>query len=217
MLISYCYGKRKKGTASKCLHAGLAPSKACLLGDPWGPLGKGSRSADPTEALAPPMPRAPSHPGSPSAAQSQERTCLPARARAHTHTHTHTHTLQARVPACRLSSSGLCIPYLHDLTIRQNNTQGAHLLVSPRSTPHPQPAPLPPAPSPGAGNLLFKAGEQTGREQLASPESSLALQTPGDGGGRGAWRPDCVRCRLAMDKSTQAPSDCNPRGLQAPR
>ena len=139
------------------------------------------------------------------------------RARAHTHTHTHTHTLQARVPACRLSSSGLCIPYLHDLTIRQNNTQGAHLLVSPRSTPHPQPAPLPPAPSPGAGNLLFKAGEQTGREQLASPESSLALQTPGDGGGRGAWRPDCVRCRLAMDKSTQAPSDCNPRGLQAPR
>lgn len=193
MLISYCYGKRKKGTASKCLHAGLAPSKACLLGDPWGPLGKGSRSADPTEALAPPMPRAPSHPGSPSAAQSQERTCLRARA--------HTHTLQARVPARRLSSSGLCTPHLHDLTIRQNNTQGAHLPVSPRSNPHPQPAPLPPAPTPGAGNLLFKAGEQTGREQLASPEKQPCPEDTQRWGWRGypaglpALRPP--RARLA--------------------
>lgn len=75
--------KEKRAQQARVFMQGWR-SPASLLGDPWGPLGKGSRSADPTEALAPPpMPRAPSPPGSPSASQSQERTCLPARA--HTH------------------------------------------------------------------------------------------------------------------------------------
>ena len=120
---------------------------------------------------------------------------------AHVYGRAHTHTLQARVPARRLSSSGLCTPHLHDLTIRQNNTQGAHLPVSPRSNPHPQLAPVPPAPTPGAGNLLFKAGEQTGREQLASPEKQPCPEDTQRWGWRGypaglpALRPP--RARLA--------------------
>ena len=155
--------KEKRAQQASVFMQGWRPPRLASWGTPGDPWAREAGLQIPLRRSPPhPMPRAPSHPGSPSAAQSQERTCLRARA--------HTHTLQARVPARRLSSSGLCTPHLHDLTIRQNNTQGAHLPVSPRSNPHPQPAPLPPAPTPGAGNLLFKAGEQTGREQLASPE-----------------------------------------------
>ena len=124
------------------------------MGDPGDPLGKGSRSADPTEARASPHPGLPVTPACrPQHSPKRPRAHVSSSARAHTHTHTHTHTqhrlacLHTRVPVLRLSPSGLCTPCLHDLTFRQNNTQGARLPVSPRSTPPPPPRSRPPEPA----------------------------------------------------------------------
>ena len=140
-------------------------------------------------------PRTPGSQSPPLAARStvpsaQERTCLAARARTHTHTHTHTQhrlaCLHTRVPVLRLSPSGLCTPCLHDLTFRQNNTQGARLPVSPRSTPPPPPPSPPSGPDPRSRQPALQGRRTKGApEQLAGPEGSLALQTPGDGGWRG--------------------------------
>ena len=119
--------KKKKGTASKHLHAVLASCRQPpgAHGDPWeregglqtllrcAPHAKGSQS--PQLAVLSTVP------------STQGHTNLAA----HTHTQHRLVCLHTPVPARGHSSSGLCPSFLHDFPIRQNNTQGVHLASLP--------------------------------------------------------------------------------------
>lgn len=90
--------------------------------------------------------------------------------------------------------------------------QGARLPVSPRSTPPPPTRPHPSGPDPRSQQPTLQGRRTKGARAACKPGGQPC---PADARRRrvvvvgGYLRVRCAHCRLAMDKSTQAPSDCN--------